>query len=96
MLFRPLTQIELAKVVDLIIDGVNKTLESQKVRVAIDTELKAWLVVKGNDPRLGARPMRRMVQRVVENIIAKRLLAGEAVPGQTISLTLADIPEEMK
>lgn len=96
VLFRPLSQIELAKVVDLIIDSVNATLESQKVRVAIDTELKAWLVVKGNDPRLGARPMRRMVQRVVENIIAKRLLAGEAVPGQTISLTLADIPEEMK
>ena len=96
VLFRPLTQVELAKVVDLIIDGVNKTLEPQKVSVSIDTELKAWLVVKGNDPRLGARPMRRMVQRVVENIIAKRLLAGEAVPGQTISLTLADIPEEMK
>ena len=96
VLFRPLTEIELAKVVDLIIDGVNKTLEPQKVTVAIDMELKAWLVVKGNDPRLGARPMRRMVQRVVENIIAKRLLAGEAVPGQTISLTLADIPEEMK
>lgn len=96
VLFRPLTEIELAKVVDLIIDGVNKTLEPQKVSVAIDMELKAWLVVKGNDPRLGARPMRRMVQRVVENIIAKRLLAGEAVPGQTISLTLADIPEEMK
>lgn len=96
VLFRPLTQVELAKVVELIIDGLNQTLEPQKVSVSIDTELKAWLVVKGNDPRLGARPMRRMVQRVVENIIAKRLLAGEAVPGETISLTLADIPEEMK
>ncbi len=94
VLFRPLSQLELAKVVDLIIDGVNTTLEPQKVTVRIDTELKAWLVVKGNDPRLGARPMRRMVQRVVENIMAKRMLAGDVQPGETVSLTLKDIPPE--
>ncbi len=96
VLFRPLTEIELAKVVDLIIAGVNKTLEPQKVSVTIDTELKAWLVVKGNDPRLGARPMRRQVQRVVENIMAKQLLAGAVQPGQVVNLTLEDVPEEMK
>lgn len=96
VLFRPLTQLELAKVIDLIVAGVNKTLEPQKISVSITTELKAWLIIKGNDPRLGARPMRRMVQRVVENIMAKRLLAGDVQPGETVSLTLADVPEEMK
>lgn len=96
VLFRPLNQIELAQVVDLIIAGVNATLEPQKIVVSIDNELKAWLVVKGNDPRLGARPMRRMVQRVVENIIAKRMLSGSVQPGETIALTLADVPEEMR
>lgn len=96
VLFRPLTQMELAKVVDLIIADVNKTLEPQKISVSIDTELKAWLIIKGNDPRLGARPMRRMVQRVVENIMAKRLLAGEVQAGEAVALTLADLPEEMK
>jgi ATP-dependent Clp protease ATP-binding subunit ClpA len=40
--------------------------------------------------------MRRMVQRVVENVVAKRMLSGEVQPGQTMELTLADIPEEMK
>lgn len=96
VLFRPLTEIELGKVVDLIIAGVNKTLEPQKISVEIDTELKAWLIVKGNDPRLGARPMRRMVQRVVENIMAKRLLGGSVQPGEVVKLTLDDVPEEMK
>lgn len=96
VLFRPLTQVELAQVIDLIIMGVNKTLEPQKISVSINTELKAWLVVKGNDPRLGARPMRRMVQRVVENVVAKRMLSGEVQPGQTMELTLADVPEEMR
>lgn len=96
VLFRPLTEMELGKVIDLIIADVNRTLEPQKVSVEIDTELKAWLIVKGNDPRLGARPMRRMVQRVVENIMAKRLLAGDVQPGEVVNLTLDDVPEELK
>lgn len=96
VLFRPLTELELAKVVDIIIGGVNKTLEPQKISVTINNELKAWLVVMGNDPRLGARPMRRMVQRVVENIMAKRLLAGDVQPGEVVNLTLDDVPEELK
>lgn len=94
VLFKPLTQLELSKVVGLIVSGINKTLEPQKVRVEISTELQAWLVIQGNDPRLGARPMRRIVQRVVENTLAKRLLAGEVQPGETVQLTLADIPAE--
>lgn len=95
VLFRPLNQVELAKVVELIIRGINKTLEPQKIQVAIDTDLTAWLVVKGNDPRLGARPMRRIVQKVVENTMAKRMLAGQVQPGSTVQLTRADIPEEL-
>ncbi len=96
VLFRPLGQMELAKVVDLILAGVNDMLAPQKIKVEIDVELKAWLVVKGNDPRLGARPMRRMVQRVVENVMAQRLLSGQVKPGETVSLTVADIPPELK
>lgn len=96
VLFRPLKPAELVQVVDGILAGVNKTLEPQKIAIEVAQELKEWLVVNGNDPRLGARPMRRMVQRVVESTVAKRLLAGEVQPGETVSLTLADLPTEMK
>lgn len=96
VLFRPLNQLELAKVVELIVEGINKTMEPQRIRVSINTELKAWLVVKGNDPRLGARPMRRIVQKVVENTIARRMLAGEVQPGETVQLTLDNIPSEFQ
>lgn len=91
VVFRPLTQEELGQVVQLIIAGVNKTLESQKIRVALDSAAIAKLASIGYDPRLGARPMRRMVQRSVENLIAKRLLEGSAQPGDTITITEADI-----
>ena len=91
MVFRPLTQEELGQVVQLIIAGVNKTLESQKIRVALDAAAVAKLAAIGYDPRLGARPMRRMVQRSVENLIAKRLLEGSAQPGDTITIAETDI-----
>lgn len=96
VLFRPLKPDELVQVIDLIVSGINKTLEPQKISVHVNQELKEWLVANGNDPRLGARPMRRMVQRTVENTVAKRLLAGDIQPGQTVILTTDDIPVELQ
>lgn len=91
VVFRPLTKNELLQVVDLILAGINKTLASQKVVVAVDDDAKAFLVEKGYDPRLGARPMRRVVQRAVENTVAKLMLAGSASSGETIRLSLSDV-----
>jgi ATP-dependent Clp protease ATP-binding subunit ClpC len=91
VVFRPLTQEELGQVVQLIIAGVNKTLEPQKIKVVLDPAAIAKLASIGYDPRLGARPMRRMVQRSVENLIAKRLLEGSAQPGDTITIAENDI-----
>ena len=95
VLFRPLKPEELKQVIDLMMNGVNKSLANQQITVEIDDQLKDWLVINGNDPRLGARPMRRMVQRVVENTMAKRMLAGDIQPGHAVVLTIADIPAEM-
>jgi ATP-dependent Clp protease ATP-binding subunit ClpC len=96
VLFRSLKPEELMQVVDLIIAGINKTLAPQKISVSVDDQLKQWLVQTGNDPRLGARPMRRIVQRVVENTMAKRMLSGEVQAGQTVQLTIADVPAELQ
>jgi len=63
VMFRPLDKAELLQVVDLILDGVNKTLALQKVTVNVADNAKKYLVEAGYDPRLGARPMRRVVQR---------------------------------
>lgn len=89
--FRPLTKNELVQVVDLILQGVNKNLAVQKISVAVDDDAKRLLVDAGYDPRLGARPMRRVVQRTVENIVANKMLSGELVAGSGIRLTAADI-----
>lgn len=86
VLFRPLNQSELRQVVGLMLDDVNKTLEPRKVKVALSNEAIDWLVEHGDDPRLGARPMRRMIQRNVENIVANKILSGEAQAGSEIVL----------
>lgn len=87
VVFRPFKKEELVQVLDLILVGVNKTLEPQKVSVEVDDEAKQILVDKGYDPRLGARPMRRVVQKAVENTVAKQMLAGAVNPGDTIHIT---------
>jgi ATP-dependent Clp protease ATP-binding subunit ClpC len=90
VIFRPLNESELLQVVTLMIAEVNKTLAQQKISVALDEEAKMWLVKRGNDPRLGARPMRRMVQRYVEDIVANRVLSANASPGSVINIAIAD------
>ena len=87
VVFRPLEKPELVQVVDLILAGVNKQMALQKVSVSVDADAKEFLVDKGYDPRLGARPMRRVVQRAVENLVAKQMLSGSVPPGTVITVT---------
>ncbi|MGF7229215.1 MAG: AAA family ATPase [Candidatus Saccharibacteria bacterium] len=91
VLFRPLNQDELLQVVDLILVGINKTLAVQKVSIAVPDDAKRLLVSAGYDPRMGARPMRRIVQRAVENIVARRMLGGQVAPGEQIQISAQDI-----
>lgn len=94
VVFRPLNPDELRQVVGLMLDNVNKTLEPRKLRVVLSRESVDWLVEHGNDPRLGARPIRRMIQRNVENVVANKILSGEAPPGSEIVLGIEEIKKQ--
>lgn len=91
VLFRPLGKDELIKVLDLMLDGVNKTLAAQKIIVTVAQDAKLFLVDKGYDPRLGARPMRRIIQRTIENTVAKQMLTGTVGPGSVIEVDLDQV-----
>lgn len=93
VLFKPLSPDDLIQVIDLIVAGINKTLDAQKVTVTLTEPAKQWLVTQGYDSKLGARPMRRMAQRYVENILAKRLLDGSAQPGSNVLLDTPDFEQ---
>lgn len=93
VLFRPLTKEELLQVANLIIQSVNQELADKKVTVTLTQPALAHLVDLGYDPRLGARPMRRVISRLVENLIAKRLLSGELKPGSQLALDVGDLQD---
>lgn len=91
--FRPLSKDELVQVIDLILAGINKTMALQKITIDVAQDAKLFLVDRGYDPRLGARPMRRIVQRAVENTVARQMLSGSVAPGSTISITLEQVEQ---
>jgi ATP-dependent Clp protease ATP-binding subunit ClpC len=91
VLFRPLKLDELAQVVRLMLGGINKTLSTQNISVELTDAAIQKIVEVGNDPRLGARPMRRALQRAVENTVAGHILRGEAKPGDHLTLDAADL-----
>lgn len=95
VVFRPLNQDELLQVLDLILASINKTLAPQKITLKVADDAKKMLVSVGYDPRLGARPMRRIVQRGIEDIVAKRMLSGAVVPGTAMDISLADVQEAL-
>lgn len=85
--FKPLSKDDLRKIAALLVKSVNKTLTPQKISVKLTDDALDLLVEKGYDPLLGARPMRRVVQKTVENIVAKLVLSGAATPGSEIAIT---------
>jgi ATP-dependent Clp protease ATP-binding subunit ClpA len=91
VLFRPLKPAELAQVVRLMLGGINKTLSTQNISVELTDAAIGKIVEVGNDPRLGARPMRRALQRAVENTVAGKILRGEARPGDKLTLDAPDL-----
>jgi ATP-dependent Clp protease ATP-binding subunit ClpA len=91
VLFRPLNQGELAQVVTLMMTDINHTLANQNISVELTPAAIAKVVETGYDARLGARPMRRALQRAVEDGIANRILKGETRPGDHVVLDVTDL-----
>jgi len=91
IVFKPLTQEETSQVANLMIKEVNKNLKDKKISIEIAADALQKLVQMGYDPQFGARPMRRVIQEKVENLLAKKMLSGELQQNQTLTINLADI-----
>jgi len=90
IIFEPLTQKELGQIVELMLNEVRERLSDRHVDFEVTDEAKAQLVKEGYDPTYGARPLRRTVQRRIENPLAKRILAGEFGEGDVVRVDFAD------
>ncbi|MCY3882300.1 MAG: AAA family ATPase [Chloroflexi bacterium] len=90
IVFEPLTKPELAEIVDLLVAEVRERLADRDIDIELTEAAREELVREGYDPELGARPLRRTVERRVENELARRILAGEFGEGQRITVDYAD------
>ena len=90
IVFNALTQEEIREIVKLMARDIQVRLEEQRITLNLTEEALGWLVDAGYDPVFGARPLRRALQRYVENPLAKMLLAGELEEGDTITVGLED------
>jgi ATP-dependent Clp protease ATP-binding subunit ClpC len=86
IIFEPLTRAELEKIVDLLADEVRERMADRKIDFELTQDAKDELVREGYDPAFGARPLRRTVQRRVENELARRILAGEFHDNQVVTV----------
>ena len=84
VIFDPLTQEQIEEIVGLMMDEVGKRLEERGVTAELTPAARQWLAKEGFDPVFGARPLRRAVQRYVENPLSKAILAGEFPEGSRI------------
>ena len=88
--FSPLTEAEIGKIVDLQIKGLADRLAAQDFRLEVDDAARAVVMRDGYDPAYGARPVKRAIQRDLENPIARKIVSGVYLPGATIRATAVD------
>ena len=84
IIFDPLSEEEIGQIVELQVAELRKRLGDRKLELELTPEAKEWLAREGFDPNYGARPLRRTIQRFVENPLAKRLLNGEFGDGDAV------------
>ena len=84
--YKPLTRENVTKIIDLQIAKLNDRLAQQQITCVVTDRAKAFIVDAAYDPQYGARPLRRYVQHTVETMLSKRLLRGDVVPGQNVTV----------
>ena len=86
ILFKPLTKGNIGGIIELLIADVNKRLADKELKIALTDEAKDFIIENGYDPVYGARPLKRYLQKNVETLAAKLILADGVRAGDTLSL----------
>lgn len=87
LLFHRLSRDDIAKVVDIQLNKLQKRLESQSIVLELDTCVHSWLAETGYDPTYGVRPLKRIIQKALENQLAKKILEGHLKSGETVRVS---------
>ena len=87
VMFKSLTSDELLRIVDLMLNDTRKALSEKNIKLNISNEAKLYLLEKGTDVKYGARPLRRAIQRYLEDELSDMILKSELIDGNTVNVT---------
>jgi ATP-dependent Clp protease ATP-binding subunit ClpB len=90
LIFRRLTRADMKGIVDIQLARLQKLLTDRKITLAVDDKARAWLAEAGYDPVYGARPLKRVIQRELQNPLAELILAGRINDGETVDVTAGE------
>jgi ATP-dependent Clp protease ATP-binding subunit ClpB len=86
ILFHRLQKSEMGRIVEIQFTRLQKLLEDRKITLTLDASARDWLAEKGWDPAYGARPLKRVIQRHLQDPLAEMILAGEVADGDTVKI----------
>ncbi|QJA00171.1 MULTISPECIES: AAA family ATPase [unclassified Leifsonia] len=95
VVFSALDKEELGEIVELNIDRLMRRLQERRLELAVTPDARRWLAERGYDPIYGARPLRRLMQREIDDRLATELLAGEIRDGDVVRVDLAEDGEHL-
>ena len=87
ILFHRLKREQMGKIVDIQMGRLSKLLADRKIKLELDASAKDWLGQKGYDPAYGARPLKRVIQKYVQDPLAEMVLSGKIHDGETVAIT---------
>jgi ATP-dependent Clp protease ATP-binding subunit ClpB len=87
VIFDRLARADMGAIVDIQLRRLEKRLVARKITLALDADAKAWLADEGYDPVFGARPLKRVIQRALQDPLAEAILAGDVLDGSTVTVT---------
>jgi ATP-dependent Clp protease ATP-binding subunit ClpC len=90
IVFRHLDETQLGQITSLLLEETTRRLHAQAITVEFTTEAIDWLARRGFQPEFGARPLRRTIQREVDNRLSEMLLDGRLRPGQRVTVATDD------
>ncbi|HEY0486738.1 MAG TPA: NDP-hexose 4-ketoreductase, partial [Mycobacteriales bacterium] len=94
VVFHQLSEAEIVSIVDLMAARVERQLKNKDMGLELTDAAKILLAKKGYDPVLGARPLRRTIQREIEDTLSEKILFGELQPGQIIVVDVEGDPQQ--
>ena len=87
ILFHRLKKAEMGRIVDIQISRLQKLLDDRKITIKLDASARDWLAEKGWDPAYGARPLKRVIQKSVQDPLAEMILAGKIKDGEKVNVS---------